>query len=375
MGRFRSLRIGVLTSSRADFGIYLPLLEKLRTTTTHEVTIIAFGTHLSEKHGYTLHDIQQHGYEAKYSLVTTPQGDQPIDIAESIGKTITTFAAFWDLHQKDFDIIFCLGDRYEMFAAVMAATPFNLPFAHIHGGETTLGAIDNAYRHSITLSCAWHFTSTEQYADRVKKLCDDHKHIYTVGALGLDNFSSLKLLSPDELQTKFNIEVNSNTILCTFHPETVKAEMNEQYAHELIKAINAATHKNFVITMPNADTMGNTIRELFISSFTGSPHVSMVENLGSAGYLGAMKACGFMLGNTSSGIIEAASLGKYVIDLGDRQKGRAHGDNVIHCSIEKNAILNAIKKVEQLPELGNENIYYQGGAADQIIQHLEKGLC
>lgn len=375
MARSRSLNIAVLTSSRADFGIYLPLLKELKESTSHHVSIIAFGTHLSEGHGYTLNDIHKQGFEAAHTISTTPEGDQPVDIAQSIGKTIQLFAPFWREHGSSFDLVFCLGDRYEMFAAVTATSPFQITLAHIHGGETTLGAIDNAYRHSISQFCSWHFTSTEDYAKRVKSLVDDHRHIYTVGALGLDHFSQSELMSAQELKSTFGIEVDANTILCTFHPETVRPEFNAKYAEELVSAIQSITEKNVVITMPNADTMGNTIRNIFLKSFENSSHVKLIENLGSAGYLGAMKSCGMMLGNSSSGIIEAASLNKYVIDLGDRQKGRAHGNNVIHCEIEKDKIVECIRSIDSMPPLQGNNIYYRGGAAKQIIQHIEKGLC
>ncbi len=375
MGTPRKLNIGILTSSRADYGIYLPLLNMLREQGRHSVRIIAFGTHLSKKHGHTIDEISRDGFEVAHQIETTPEGDTAEEITRSMGITMEKFSALWAKHREDFDILFCLGDRYEMFAAVASTATFNLKLAHLHGGETTLGAIDNAFRHSITQFCQFHFTSTEKYAQRVKGLLDDPSHIYTVGALGLDHFNDQKMLTSEELKLRFNIEVNDRTILCTFHPETISPEKNVHYAQEIISAFHQLKNHNVVITLPNADTSGNTIRRMFSEAFNTSTNIALVENLGSSGYLSAMNACGMMFGNSSSGIIEAASLGKYVIDIGDRQKGRAHGDNVIHCEIEKEKMLAEIESIASRPKLSGNNIYYRGGAADKIIERIESALC
>ncbi len=375
MGTPRKLNIGILTSSRADYGIYLPLLRKLKIDGLHSVQLIAFGTHLSKKHGFTIDEILRDGFIVAHKIETTPEEDSAEAITKSMGETMEKFSLLWSKHANDFDVIFCLGDRYEMFAAVASTAPYNLKLAHLHGGETTLGAIDNAFRHSITQFSSIHFTSTEQYAERVRSMIDDKLHVYPVGALGLDHFNQQKMMTHAEIQAKFNIEVDEKTILCTFHPETISPEKNEGYAKEIIETFHQIKSHRVVITLPNADTSGNTIRSLFNEAFGHSEKVSLVENLGTAGYLSAMNACAMMFGNSSSGIIEAASLGKYVIDIGDRQKGRAHGDNVIHCEIEKQKMLAAIESIASRPQLSHNNIYYMGGATEKIIERIESVLC
>ena len=361
------MRIGILTSSRADFGIYMPLLRQLKQNKI-AFDIIAFGTHLSFFHGYTLTDIQDQGIEVKYKIETLVLGDSEEAIATSMGLTTLKFSSFWTQHYLDFDLVFCLGDRYEMFAAVTAGIPFNTMFAHVHAGETTLGAIDNVFRHAISHASKIHFTSTNEYSSRVKKMVDQPDHVFNVGALSLDNLQTLKLFTLDEFQEKWDIDLNIPTILTTFHPETISVEMNSEYALEIVKALKQLTHYQIIITMPNADTAGNLIRKILTEKLQGEKHIKMIESFGIRGYFTVMKYCKLLLGNTSSGIIEAASFDKYVIDLGDRQKGRAIGPNVFNTAIQAEAILEKINRIEQLPTYTSGNIYWNGGATDKILQ-------
>lgn len=365
------MKIGVLTSSRADYGIYLPLLKKLRDDSYFEVSIIAFGTHLSSFHGQTIKQIQSDGFEVKYEIESMLLTDSPDAIATAVGLTAIKFADFWQKNKREFDLVFCLGDRYEMFAAVTAGIPFNIPFAHLHGGETTLGAIDNIYRHAITLASKYHFVSTEAYAKRVAEIVGSDENVIVVGALSLDNLGSLEMLGIDEFNEKWGIDLSRKTILCTFHPETVSYHANEKYAEELINVINVFKETyQILITMPNADTAGNIIRNTFCTNYNNDSKVFLIENLGSKSYFTAMKYCSFLLGNTSSGIIEAASFGKYVINLGDRQKGRAAGKNVIHTEIESSVMIDAMRKIPSI-SYDAENIYWNGGAADKIIEIIK----
>ncbi len=367
-------RIAVLTSSRADFGIYLPLLKKLKEDPFFELSIIAFGTHLSADHGETISQIELSGFDVPYKIKTTPVNDSSRDIAESMGKTIEGFANFWDAHKKAFDLVFCLGDRYEMFSAVMSGVPFQIEFAHIHGGERTLGAIDNIFRHAITIASKYHFTSSSESTKRVKELTESGEHIYNVGALGLDNINTIDTLSIEQFQEEWGVDLSHKTILTTFHPETVALMMNAEYGKILINAIERLSEYQVIITMPNADTEGNVLRSLFILKTTGSKRVTLIENLGVVSYLTAMKYCSFLLGNTSSGIIEASSFGKYVINLGDRQKGRASGRNVLHVPITVESIIESVKWIEDAGFYKLGNLYYNGGAADKIIDVLKNTI-
>ncbi len=371
MGGF-GVNIIVLTSSRADYGIYLPLLKKLKADNFFNLQIIAFGTHLSKKYGETINQILNDGFDVAYKIETLLDGDSPKTIAKSMALTIDKFSSMWEKERSTADLILCLGDRYEMFAAVTSSVPFNIPVAHIHGGETTLGAIDNAFRHSLTSISKLHFVSTANHAKRVEQIINSKENIYNVGALSLDNLNDIQLLRRNQFKEKFNIQLN-NPVLVTFHPETIAFKKNEEYINELIFALDTLNNQ-ILITMPNADTSGNIIRDKIGEFAKRRSKVITVESLGTQGYFSCLQHCAFVLGNSSSGIIEAASFGKYVLNLGNRQLGRDRGENVIDCEIEKDKILNAVKVINTLPKLDKKNIYGDGHTADKIIAVLKRDL-
>ena len=365
------MKIAVLTSSRADFTIYLPLLKAMRKDAAFDFEIIAFGTHLSPYHGMTKNDIIKEGFKINHEIETLVIGDSPLSISTSISLTIIRFADFWDKNKNNYDLVFCLGDRYEMFGAVVAGLPFNIRFAHIHGGEKTLGAIDNIFRHSISHASSIHFTSTEEYSKHLFQMLDDPLHVYNVGALSLDNLNNFKYYTKEEFYSKWEVDFNIPTVLTTFHPETAGEDKNLYYVQELIDSIKSAQQFNFLITMPNADTNGNVVRQMLLEELSDNANIKIIENLGTKGYFSALKYCVFLLGNTSSGIIEAASFGKYVIDLGNRQKGRIKGKNVINVPINSIDILKAIDEIPFKTKLGNENKYYSNGASQKILEKLK----
>ncbi len=364
------MRLGVLTSSRSDYGIYVPLLKAIKESRYFDLTVMAFGTHLSALHGYTI----SHIYEEKYydrviEVNTMPSGDTPYSISEAMGNTILSFSPVW--RDNRFDLVLCLGDRYEMFAACASAMPFNVQLGHISGGEQTLGAIDDAFRHSITHMSAFHFTSTEEYRERVTQLKSDSQHVYNTGALNIDNIANMNLLSPDEFKEQFHIDLRIPTILITFHPETISFERNKYYVSQLIQALQEVKEYQMVITMPNADTMGNMIREQLREFISGSSNAIGVESLGVLGYLSCMKHCSFMLGNTSSGFVEASYFPKYVINLGDRQTGRIVTGNIRNCRIEAGEILAAINAYKTFELSSPVSIYGDGKASAKIVDILK----
>jgi GDP/UDP-N,N'-diacetylbacillosamine 2-epimerase (hydrolysing) len=365
------MRIGILTSSRADYGIYLPLLRKLKGDVYFETDIIAFGTHLSEFHGLTINQIRSDGFEVKYTVSTVFVDDSPKGIATLMGQTSIEFAKFWQSKGHLFDLIFCIGDRYEMFAAVMAGVHFQIPFAHFHGGERSLGATDNIFRHAITLASKIHFSSTIESVKRIAELTETTNGIFHVGALSLDNLKDIKLLTMEEFNNKWGIDLSKKTILVTFHPETTSLTKNDLYSKEIIEAINALPEFQVLITMPNADTESNVIRNNFIANFHDNRNVFLVENLGTQSYFTAMNYCTLLIGNTSSGIIEAASFKKYVINLGERQKGRTTGSNVIHTAIDSSVIVSKILNTANLMDFEGDNIYFNGGASEKILNILK----
>lgn len=364
------LKAIVLTSSRADYSNYLPLLKKLRSDAFFDLKIIAFGTHISEKYGNTVNAIYNDGFDVAYKLETVLPENDPKSIAKSMALTIEKFASVWAKEINNIDLVICLGDRYEMFAAVSSTVPFNIPVAHLYGGDTTLGAIDDAFRHAITVMSEYHFTSLESSANRVAQLTGTSDNIYTVGSLSLDNLHDIQLLTKEEFKKQFQIDLAS-PILLTFHPETVAYTKNKEYIDELIAAMETV-NQQIIITMPNADTMGQLIREALLKFAANKNNVHVVESLGTVGYFSCISHCDFMIGNSSSGIVEAASFAKYVINLGNRQQGRIAGNNVIHCEIQRDKITETIKRIKTLPRLSGYNIYGDGKAADKIIDVLKK---
>lgn len=366
MGLNSNIKIGVLTSSRADFGIYYPLLKKLDNYKSFDLEIIAFGTHLSKKFGETINEIYELGFKVNHKIETLTTNNSPHQTSLSIGSTIVKFSEFWK--NNEFDLVLCLGDRYEMFAAASATLPFELNLAHIHAGETTLGAIDNVFRHSISLTCKYLFVSTEIYRKRAIEINGNPNLVFNVGALSLDNLEKLDLYSLNEINNKFNIDFRKPTILSTFHPETISLSKNKKHISELIMSFNELKDRyQIVITMPNADTLGDMIREKLIDFAKGLDEVKLIESFGMRGYLSCMKYCSFLLGNTSSAFVEASYFPKKVINLGNRQTGRIMTENILNVPINKSAILRAVSKIEKIVLKKTENIYKKGNTADNII--------
>ena len=367
------MKIGVLTSSRADYGIYLPLLNELKKDIFFDLEIIAFGTHLSERHGLTLSDIIKDGYNTIHKITSLVEDDSEKGIAISYGNTVLEFSNFW-LTQK-FDLVFCLGDRFEMSAAVQASIPFGVKLAHLHGGETTLGAIDNIYRHQITLASKYHFVSTHINMQKVKQLTGSSSFIYDVGSLSLSN---IEIFKPDDQSVFFkNYGINDAPyILVTFHPETVSVENNLAFAKIMKDTLTILCNKiNVIITMPNSDTLGSVYRKELNKLKDSNPEkVLLVENFGKVNYFNAMFYSKLLIGNTSSGIIEAASFNKYVINVGDRQKGRTHGNNVFNTGFDSVKIIEIFNNLINEKYLKIDNIYFKKHTARNIITTLKKIL-
>jgi GDP/UDP-N,N'-diacetylbacillosamine 2-epimerase (hydrolysing) len=366
------MKIGVLTSSRADYGIYLPLLKAMQQDPFFDLRLIVFGTHLSRFHGHTVDAIVEDGFTIDYRVDHVPDADTPEAIAQSMTAAASGFIPIWQKEQKGYDLVFCLGDRFEMFAAVSIAAPFQIKFAHLHGGETTLGAIDNEFRHCLTLFSSLHFTATELYAKRVAEIKGTADSVYAVGSLSLDNLAEMDLLSEQELKDRFGIDLSMPGLLVTFHPETVGAD-NEMNAKELVKALEHFTGYRIIITMPNADTRGKLMRQVYENFAKGNSNVVLVENLGTQGYFSCMEQCRLVIGNSSSGIIEAASFGKYVVNIGDRQKGRAVSSNLLQCRPEADEIIKTCAEALSRGRYAGANIYYKKNVAQSIIEILKNG--
>jgi len=364
------MNIGVITTSRADFGIYLPLLKKIKDS-QHELFLFVGGMHTSADFGNSYQLIEKEGFQISEKLDGLLSGDSSSVIANSMANTLAAFAEIWPKYKNSLDVIFVLGDRFEMFAAASSILPFNIPIAHLHGGETTLGAIDNKFRHAITSLSDFHFVSHQNHAERVIQIINSNTHVYNVGALGVENLLSIEILDAEGFKSKFNFDISQKFVLTTIHPETASFGKNEYYINEFIAAV-----KEFdmpvLCTLPNADTEGNVIRKALLSFEREYPEkIKCFENLGIKGYLSAMKNCTVMIGNTSSGIIEAASFNKQVLNLGNRQEGRLAGENVIHVPFKKEEIIKAFSEAKKNKEVNVVNPYGAGNTAEKIMNIIE----
>lgn len=360
-------KIALLTSSRADYSLYRPLINELSQSPDITLDVVAFGTHLSKKYGYTVELIWNDGL-SPICIETPISGGEAEVISRNIGGTVTAFSSFWA--QNPYDLIICLGDRYEMYAAVLASLPYNLSIAHIAGGETTLGAIDEKFRHSLSIFSQLHFTSTEAYKNKVATIIGSDERVYNTGSLSIDNLSTLELLTVEEFKQQFGIDLVKPTILVTFHPETVDLQSNSRSLQQLIQCLQQLTKYQIVITMPNADTMGDVIRESILRLSADHSHVIAVENFGTIGYLSIMKHCSMLLGNTSSGFVEAAYFPKYVINIGSRQAGRIVTDNIFNTPMNCEAMLAQVRKIQALPPSKARNPYGDGNASKRMRLHI-----
>jgi GDP/UDP-N,N'-diacetylbacillosamine 2-epimerase (hydrolysing) len=365
--------IGFITTSRADFGIYLPLLKAIKEDATIDYRIFAGGMHTDNRFGQSWKLIQDEGFKVHEKIVCLYPGYEPSDIAQSMGKTTHAYASVWVKYKNELDVVMAMGDRFEMFAASVSLVPFNIKLAHLHGGETTIGAIDNKFRHAITCMADYHYTSNEAHALKVQEMLGTKEHVYNVGALGIDLVLNMELFSPDEFREKFGFDIDRPFVLTTFHPETVNLGRNEQNIRNLVEAL-ATSGYPVLCTLPNADTEGAVIRNYLLAYEKVNPRIiTCFENLGQKGYLTAMKHCALMVGNTSSGIIEAEGFGTPVVNVGNRQKGRLTGENVVHVAAsEVVAIAAAIQKASKLKGKPMQRIYGDGKAAGRILSILKQ---
>lgn len=367
------MKIGVISTSRADFGIYLPLLKKLEAAPDFSLTVVALGMHLSKRHGFSLNQIRSWGFNVI-------EGDESISEKEDTLKSVslaigkTSLAMSKVLSQQEFDLIFCLGDRYEMLGAVASIIPFNIPIAHIHGGERSEGAIDEKIRHAITKLSDYHFVTCEEHWLRVVQMGEFPDRVFNVGACGIDNLKELDIHESKSLAGLTGFDFSKEKVLLgTYHPLTKNGSKNQFYIDEFIKALEISNY-NVLMTGVNADPLGDLLsKKLNEYSQKNSKKVKIVLNLGQQGYISAMKRCHFIVGNSSSGIIEAATFDKPVVNIGERQKGRAHSQNVIHTAEDHKSILEGFSRAEGLIGKKFINIYEKDSTSSLIIAKL-RGL-
>ena len=365
--------IVVVTTGRCDYGIYLPLLRKIQEDPDLQLSLIVTGMHLSSEFGSMIKVIEQDGFEIREQIEMLLSSDSPGSIAKSMGLGIIGFAQSFVRARPD--ILIVLGDRFEMFAAALAALPFKIPVAHIHGGELTEGAIDDALRHSITKLSHLHFVSTREYALRVLQLGEEVWRVVIAGALSLDNLDDFKLLTLRELEAKYELKLDSAPLLVTFHPVSLEYERAEWQVGELLAALEQFNIP-IVFTTPNADTNRQIIKSSIDNFIRSHRQAYMVNHFGTQDYFSMMACARAMIGNSSSGIIEAQSLRLPVVNIGTRERGRIRGQNVLDASYGRAAISKQISTaistefrnaIKDIP-----NPYSGGGAAEIIVRSLKR---
>lgn len=362
--------IAVVTVARSDFSIYFPILKEIRKRNDLNLKIIASGTHLLPEFGLTITEVEKE-FEVFQKIDSLCFSED----ADGVGKTIAQGTrGFTDLFLKyKPDILLTLGDRYDMLPAVLAAFPFKFPIAHLHGGELTLGNIDDTIRHMISKAAHIHFASTAVYANRLSQLGEEPWRIHVVGAPGLDLIRETQTWDLETLESHFGFDFSQPFLLITFHPVTLELENTRIYIKDLLTAVETSD-LNAVFTYPNADSSGSLIIEAIKNYTQNNKKAHVIKSAGQVGYLSLMDHAEAMVGNSSSGIIEAASYRLPVVNIGNRQKGRVFPKNVIQCDYSTDAVSQAVSKAispafkESLAAMINP--YGDGKSAPRIVDIL-----
>jgi GDP/UDP-N,N'-diacetylbacillosamine 2-epimerase (hydrolysing) len=335
-------KVCLITGTRADYGILYWLMDEIRNDDSLTLQLVVTGMHISPEFGLTFQQIEKDGFNIDYKVEMLLSSDTAVATSKSMGLGMIGFADAYETLKPD--LIVVLGDRFEIFSAVSSALIARIPVAHIHGGETTEGAYDESLRHSITKMSHLHFTSTEIYQNRVIQLGEQPKQVFNVGAPGIDNISRLQLLSRDEFEKSIGFKLNKRNLLVTFHPVTLENSSAEQQFSSLLTALDELSSTHIIFTKANSDTGGRIINKL-IDKYVGlhSGKAIAFTTLGQIRYLSAMQHVDGVIGNSSSGLLEAPSFNIGTVNVGDRQKGRVKADSIIDCEPNYLDIKSAIK--------------------------------
>ncbi len=335
-------KIMVVTSTRADYGLLRPLIKRINDSESLELCLVATGTHLLDKFGNTIQEIEQDGFPISYRVDIMKFGSGQYETAQTIAYTIQSFS---ELFKKDTpDMLVILGDRYEIFAVVTAAATLSIPVAHISGGDITVGAKDDFYRHCITKMSNLHFASCADSAKRIIQLGEQPDTVFNVGGLGNENIHNVMLMSIEELENSLEFKNLEPFMLITYHPETQKNSEPEEEMLKLLKALDK-TNINLIFTKSNADAGGEKLNRMIDEYCTkNSSRAKAFFSLGLKRYLSAMKYTSLVIGNSSSGVVETPAFGTPTVNIGDRQKGRFIAENVIQTTGETESILDGIQK-------------------------------
>jgi len=360
-------KVAIITATRAEYGILVPLIDAVNKHPMLELQLYVTGTHLSPKFGNTINEIENDGFPIFKQVPILEDGNTAYDVSCTMANALKRFAKCF--HDNRADIIIILGDRTEMLGVASAAMNEQIPIAHICGGEITEGAVDDCVRHAISKMSYLHFTSTQDYRKRVIQMGEEPKRVYNVGSLSTENILHAPLMSEQEIKKSVGID-NVPYAVVTFHPVTLEQNTAEVQTIELCKAMEENDNYFFLLTKANADVGGDTVNRI-LQNFASKnkAKAKLVASLGMKRYLSAVKFASFVLGNSSSGIIEAPVLGTPTVNIGDRQRGRIMVESIINCKPNSKDISKAIKIVGSMthkPTL----IYGDGHTSEKIIENL-----
>lgn len=363
------MKIFVITSSRADYGLLNPLIKKLVADDFFDARIIVTGTHLSPQYGNTIQEIEEDNLSIFSKINILEEENSQRAMANISARAISEFAKLYETQSPD--VILVLGDRYEIFCAVFAALFFKIPVIHYSGGEKTEGAYDDAIRHSITKMSHLHFVSADEYRKRVIQLGERPENVFNVGSLGVDNIVNVKLLTKQEFENSINLKLDKPYFLISYHPETLSELSATNQFTKLLQALDHFKDYQFIFTKSNADEGGALISKMIDGYVQKNSNAVAFESLGLLRYLSAIEYCELVIGNSSSGLTEVPSFNKPTVNIGNRQRGRIQGASIINTEIDSEKIREAI-------ELGMTNNFKKdlkqyispfgdGTASNQII--------
>ena len=368
-------KICFITGSRADYGILHYLMKKFYRDKKTELQIIATNMHMSKKYGLTYKEILKDGLKINYRIKLPLVSNKPKDITKATGIALIGFAKTFEKLKPSLVVV--LGDRYEILAASFAALSARIPIAHVAGGEASFGVIDDSIRHSISKMSNLHFVSTKEYRKRVIQLGENPKNIYLVGSLGVERIKKIKLLKKNEFEKKINISLENKTILFTYHPTMQNKVVEKKNIKEILFSLKKLKKTRIIFTLPNSDANSDIIKKSLISlSKKNKKKYKVFKSMGSSLYLSAIKHSNLVLGNSSSGIIEAPTLLTASINIGDRQNGRVKCKSVIDCKADGESILKAINKGiskkfnQKISKL--KNPYEMKNTANKIFSIIKK---
>ncbi|MBR4329902.1 MAG: UDP-N-acetylglucosamine 2-epimerase (hydrolyzing) [Candidatus Riflebacteria bacterium] len=366
--------ICIFTATRAEYGLLKAIIKALIADETFNIKVVATAAHLSPEFGMTYQEIEDDGIKIDRKIETLLSSDTPSAVSKSMGLTMIGFADYFAETKPDAFMV--LGDRYEALAAVCAAFNARIPIIHLYGGDTTEGAADEAYRHSISKMSYLHFTSTEEYRKRVIQLGESPERVFEVGEIGIENAINTRLLSLKELSKSLGIELSNNFALGTFHPVTLENNSSEKQIKAILKALNKHKDMQFIFTKANADTNGRIINKILEDYCEKHERFYLFSSLGMLRYLSAIKHAKFVIGNSSSGLIEAPSYKIPTINIGDRQKGRLMASSVICCEPTQTDVEKAVEKALS-PEFRKIaaktlNPYGDGKTSMKIVKIIKK---